>query len=332
MAPSMLPFILIDTMTTKRFSGNPTPVFIFDDLPAWPSERALQQIASEMNQSETAFVRRLAPDKETYLVRWFTPFAEEFLCGHGLLAAVIGLHLKYGGSSFTFITSKGTPLSATLANPNDSVDPSESSSLNPFASTPISFNLTFPLSPPLASLNPPYRHIDLYASALNLPASAILSLSRDALNDVIIELRADVDFSAEGMEVDAKKLVEASPEGTRSQVLTSRCVGWAGNSGEFDFAKRVFAYGSEDQATGSTYSSLGPFWAEKLVQKTLNVIQPSHRGGRATITVEDSEIVCRCSGLVAARGEIAFPEEANAQRERGRERGRSLMGFEQGRL
>jgi predicted PhzF superfamily epimerase YddE/YHI9 len=197
-----------------------------------------------MNHSETAFLRRQAYNEDAYLIRWFTPFAEEFLCGHGLLAAAIALHLTYGGSSFMFVTSKGTPLSATLADSNNST--ALSSSPNPFTSNAIAFNLTFPLSPPLSSLNPPYRHIDLYASALSIPASAILSLSRDALNDVIIELREDLDFSAEGLEVDAPKLVEASPEGTRSQVLTSRCVGWGGNlGGEFSFAKRVFAYGSE---------------------------------------------------------------------------------------
>lgn len=37
--------ILVDTMTERRFSGNPTPIFILDDLPTWPSESALQQIA-----------------------------------------------------------------------------------------------------------------------------------------------------------------------------------------------------------------------------------------------------------------------------------------------
>jgi len=64
----------------------------------------------------------------------------------------------------------------------------------------------------------------------------------------------------------------------------------------------------------------------------MNVIQPSHRGGRATIMVEESEVVCVCSGLLTARGEIALPERAMAaERERGRERGRTLV-FEQGRL
>lgn len=198
---------------------------------------------SEMNHSETVFLRQLAPDDDTHLVRWFTPFAEEFLCGHGLLAAAIALHLADGASAYNFVTSKGTLLSAALVDSNGSAG--LSSAPNPFTSTPITFNLAFPLSPPLPSLTPPYRHIDLYAEALSLPASDILSLSRDALNDVIIELREDVDFSAAGLEVDAKKLVEASPEGTRSQVLTSRGVGWTGKPGEFEFAKRVFAYGAE---------------------------------------------------------------------------------------
>lgn len=44
-------------------------------------------------------------------------------------------------------------------------------------------------------------------------------------------------------------------------------------------------------------------------------------------------MICRCAGLVSARGEIFLPEGAmNAERERGRERGRSFVGFEQGRL
>lgn len=44
-------------------------------------------------------------------------------------------------------------------------------------------------------------------------------------------------------------------------------------------------------------------------------------------------MICRCSGLVSARGEIALPEGAMAaERERGRERGRSIVRFEQGRL
>jgi len=46
----------VDAFTTKRFSGNPAAVCIQDDeIP----DNTMQQIAAEMNLSETAFVRRL---------------------------------------------------------------------------------------------------------------------------------------------------------------------------------------------------------------------------------------------------------------------------------
>lgn len=48
----------MDAFTRKRFQGNPAAVCILeDDIP----DDTMQQIAAEMNLSETAFVRRL-PD------------------------------------------------------------------------------------------------------------------------------------------------------------------------------------------------------------------------------------------------------------------------------
>ncbi len=49
-------FMQVDAFATKRFSGNPAAVCIQDDdIP----DNIMQQIAAEMNLSETAFVRRL---------------------------------------------------------------------------------------------------------------------------------------------------------------------------------------------------------------------------------------------------------------------------------
>ena len=45
----------------------------------------MQDVASEMNTSETAFARRL-PDGAKFNLRWFTPKAEVDLCGHATLA------------------------------------------------------------------------------------------------------------------------------------------------------------------------------------------------------------------------------------------------------
>jgi len=58
--------------------------------------------------------------------------------------------------------------------------------------------------------------------------------------DIVIEVDSSVDFSAVGMDIDPVALMRASPAGTRSQVVTS-----AWGRGGVDFAKRVFAYGSE---------------------------------------------------------------------------------------
>ena len=44
----------------------------------------MQQVASEMNLAETAFLVRRA---EGYDLRWFTPAAEVDLCGHATLAS-----------------------------------------------------------------------------------------------------------------------------------------------------------------------------------------------------------------------------------------------------
>jgi len=72
---------LVDTFTGKPFGGNPAAVCLLDD--PRPTEW-MQQVATEMNLSETGFVRAM-PDG--FNLRWFTPKAEVPLCGHATLAA-----------------------------------------------------------------------------------------------------------------------------------------------------------------------------------------------------------------------------------------------------
>lgn len=53
-------------------------------LPASPPENWMQQVAREMNLSETAF---LTPADQGFHLRWFTPSVEVALCGHATLAS-----------------------------------------------------------------------------------------------------------------------------------------------------------------------------------------------------------------------------------------------------
>src|SRR5947208_11080238 len=71
----------VDAFTEKPFSGNPAAVCIMDEL---QGESWMQNVAREMNLSETAFLHKQA---EGYNLRWFTPAVEVELCGHATLAS-----------------------------------------------------------------------------------------------------------------------------------------------------------------------------------------------------------------------------------------------------
>ena len=129
-----LPFVIVDAFTSVRFGGNPAAVVVlpreepgkrrhapppdgikweYGVMPAshelsgrdgWPPDLFLQDVAREMNLSETAFVREKLDRRRTvgrgddeelfadYDLRWFTPSgAEVDLCGHATLASAHAL-------------------------------------------------------------------------------------------------------------------------------------------------------------------------------------------------------------------------------------------------
>lgn len=71
----------VDAFSNKPFGGNPAGVV--PDA-RYLSEEIMQNIAKEMNLSETAFATLL--DKDLYNVRFFTPACEVDLCGHATIA------------------------------------------------------------------------------------------------------------------------------------------------------------------------------------------------------------------------------------------------------
>ena len=76
-----LRYFVVDAFTDRPFAGNPAAVM---PLPAWPDDAWLQNVAMEMNLSETAF---LVKEGDGYRLRWFTPKVEVALCGHATLAS-----------------------------------------------------------------------------------------------------------------------------------------------------------------------------------------------------------------------------------------------------
>ncbi|WP_027339473.1 PhzF family phenazine biosynthesis protein [Halonatronum saccharophilum] len=72
---------IVDAFTDKAYKGNPAAVCIIGEQ---RSDKWMQNVANEMNLSETAF---LLKEGDGFSLRWFTPETEVDLCGHATLAS-----------------------------------------------------------------------------------------------------------------------------------------------------------------------------------------------------------------------------------------------------
>ncbi len=75
---------IVDAFTSTMFGGNPAGVVVSEEF---PEEKLMQQIAAELNLSETVFVSVDKHQPRTFQTRFFTPVTEVELCGHATLAA-----------------------------------------------------------------------------------------------------------------------------------------------------------------------------------------------------------------------------------------------------
>jgi PhzF family phenazine biosynthesis protein len=91
----------VDAFTDRPFAGNPAGVCLLDG-PA--PERWMQDLASEINLAETAF---LYPDGDRWALRWFTPTVEVPLCGHATLASAHALLESGHTGELRFATLSG---------------------------------------------------------------------------------------------------------------------------------------------------------------------------------------------------------------------------------
>lgn len=74
----------VDSFTKEKFSGNPAGVITNAD---GLNEAQMQQIARELNNSETAFIFSSQNPNHDVWVRFFTPSCEVPICGHATIAA-----------------------------------------------------------------------------------------------------------------------------------------------------------------------------------------------------------------------------------------------------
>ncbi|UCG14351.1 MAG: PhzF family phenazine biosynthesis protein [Deltaproteobacteria bacterium] len=254
----------VDAFTDKPFAGNPAAVCILSEL---PSETWMQNVAAEMNLSETAF---LYEQENGFNLRWFTPSVEVDLCGHATLASAHILWetgLLHPHEQAKFYTRSGL-LTAELKGNEVQLD--------------------LPATPEEPTTAP----ADL-SDALGVVPNYVGRSKYDYLVEIDSEeavTRLTPDFSLLG------KLP------IRGIIVTS-----VADAPEHDFVCRFFAPAvgvDEDPVTGSAHCCLGPFWSKRFGKSELLAYQASRRGGTMRVIVSGDRVHLRGQAVTVLRGEL----------------------------
>lgn len=254
----------VDSFTDKPFAGNPAGVCMLA-LPR--GNDWMQDVAAEMNVSETAF---LLPDDGGWLLRWFTPKVEVNLCGHATLASAHALweaeYLRADGQA-RFHTKSGL---LTAQRRGDWIE------------------MDFPFQPLGAELP-----TDGLEAMLGVPAVTAYEAGWTRL----VELASEQDVRAARPDFATMK---AGPWGT--VIITA-----PSESTEFDFVSRFFAPAvgiDEDPVTGSAHCVLGPYWAERLGKDELLAYQASWRGGVVRVRPAGDRVKLAGQAVTTLKGEL----------------------------
>jgi PhzF family phenazine biosynthesis protein len=254
----------VDAFTSQPFKGNPAAVCILDK----PQEdQWMQNVAREMNLSETAFLFR---EGELFKLRWFTPLVEVDLCGHATLASA---HVLWSQGYLPaeqqarFSTRSGL---LTAQKKGEWIE------------------MDFPAKPEEPTAEPPGL-----AKALGVE---IKYLGRNKFDYLVLVAKEEEvwqiqpDFA----------LLKTLP--VRGVMVTSKAA-----KGPYDFISRFFAPQegvNEDPVTGSAHCCLGPFWAKRLGKDELLAYQASPRGGLIKVTLQGSRVLLSGQAVTIFQGTL----------------------------
>lgn len=242
----------VDAFTREPFRGNPAGVCI---LESEPEPEWMQNIAMEMNLSETAFL--FPGDGQKREIRFFSPAAEIDLCGHATLSAshIMYEHKYVDEKENIYLHSKAGDLSVRKDG--------------------VWITMNFP------AYN--YERMEVTGEFARVTGIEPLELYRAAFGWTMALLRDESEVKAMNPDFRAMKdstfgdlIVTAPPEGTG-----------------YDFCVRCFAPAlgiDEDPVTGSAHCALAPFWHMKTGKSEFISHQVSKRGGLLKVALKDNRV------------------------------------------
>lgn len=259
-----LRYFVVDAFTNRPFQGNPAAVI---PLEQWKDDAWLQNVAMEMNLSETAY---FMPNGKGFDLRWFTPTTEVDLCGHATIASAVVL-VQLGkladGAAVAFSTKSGVLGAKRLG---------------------TRIELDFPALPVQPSDPPPGVLESLGVSPLFVGRSRY---------DVLVEVESE-----EALRSITPNFKQLAAVKCRGVIATSKS-----RDPEFDFASRFFAPAvgvDEDPVCGSAHCALAPYWGGKLGKTKMVGHQVSARSGIVFVEVRGERIGLGGEGRIFATGEI----------------------------
>lgn len=254
----------VDAFADTPFFGNPAGVCILPD----PRDDAwMQNVAREMNLSETAFLQRR---QDGFGLRWFTPLVEVDLCGHATLASA---HILWEqgvlkpGESARFHTHSGI---LTAKRQDEWIE------------------LNFPALPD--------RRTDVPRGLTKALGTKPNYVGRSRFDYIA---QVDSEMTVRKMKPDFT-LLSRLP--IRGLIVTAKAT-----TRPYDFVSRFFAPRAginEDPVTGSAYCVLGPFWADLLGKKDLLAYQASARGGVVRVRVGDKRVYIGGKAVTVLQAEL----------------------------
>jgi PhzF family phenazine biosynthesis protein len=260
-----IPIFQVDAFTNERFHGNPAAICVLENEDDLTNEQ-MQNIAAEMNLSETAFIIPMAGKEDhskNYHLRWFTPAVEVSLCGHATLATahVLFKELKVCREEVHFQTLSGELIVLNLED---------------------KYSMDFPLGNPQPADMP-----NILFTHLGIPKETIISTHKNEFKDEIVGI----------IEVNSERLVrELNPNWTAmsntdyGMDLNGVYVTAKSDMDDVDFVSRCFFPWigiNEDPVTGSAHTVLGPYWKQKLGKPKLVAHQVSKRLGKLWLKIPD---------------------------------------------
>ena len=253
----------VDAFTDKPFGGNPAAVCI---LPEARDAQWMQNVALEMNLSETAFVVR---QQDGFDLRWFTPSIEVDLCGHATLASV---HVLWEEGALPreqqarFHTRSGL-LTADFRDGWIELD--------------------FPAKEEKAAEAPPQL-----TEALGVKPIHVGRNQFDYLVEVSeAELTAMRPNHSLLKTLPVSGIIATSVSTDPRYDFLSRF--FAPGSGI-----------DEDPVTGSAHTALTPYWSKKLGKTQMTARQCSPRGGLLRVTLRGARVIMAGQAITVMRGEL----------------------------